>query len=270
MSVEHEEMPFDVLFVGGGPACLAGAVRLMQLARENHMELEIALIEKGAEIGAHAVSGAILNPIALRELIPDYADRGCPVEGRRQGGCLLFPDAGPALPDPLHSETDAQHGAPHHQPVAVHPVAGRRRGGDGGERLSGLTGKEVLYGQDGRRIAGVRTRGQGDRQGRKSQGQFRARDRSHGQGRFRRGARGSLMKEIAGRLGIFAGREPPGVRNIKEVIQLPEDHFFKGSRANDIHTHGIPPRDGPPGRLGFIYTDNRKPCQHPVQEDTRK
>ena len=68
MTVEHEEIPFDVLFVGGGPASLAGAIRLMQLARENQMELEVALIEKGAEIGAHAVSGAILNPIALEEL----------------------------------------------------------------------------------------------------------------------------------------------------------------------------------------------------------
>ena len=62
MSVERESIDFDVVFVGGGPASLAGAVRLMQLAREKNISIEVALIEKGADIGAHSVSGAILNP----------------------------------------------------------------------------------------------------------------------------------------------------------------------------------------------------------------
>jgi electron-transferring-flavoprotein dehydrogenase len=80
MNIEHEQIDFDILFVGGGPASLAGAIRLMQLARQKGINLEVAIIEKGAEIGSHALSGAVLNPIALKELIPDFLERGCPVE----------------------------------------------------------------------------------------------------------------------------------------------------------------------------------------------
>ena len=60
MSIERESIEFDVLFVGGGPASLAGAIKLMQLAKEKGKELEVALIEKGAEIGSHALSGAVM------------------------------------------------------------------------------------------------------------------------------------------------------------------------------------------------------------------
>jgi len=75
MDIEREKIEFDVLFVGGGPANLAGAIRLMQLAKEKNMTLEVALIEKGADVGSHALSGAILNPVALTELLPDYLSR---------------------------------------------------------------------------------------------------------------------------------------------------------------------------------------------------
>jgi len=80
MSIERESIEFDVLFVGGGPASLAGAIKLMQLAKEKGKELEVALIEKGAEIGSHALSGAVMNPIALKELFADYSEKGCPIE----------------------------------------------------------------------------------------------------------------------------------------------------------------------------------------------
>ena len=63
--IEREEIPFDVLFVGGGPASLAGAIRLSQLCTENNVEAEIGVIEKGAELGDHAISGAVLNTMAL-------------------------------------------------------------------------------------------------------------------------------------------------------------------------------------------------------------
>ena len=90
MTVQRENIPFDVLFVGGGPANLSGAIRLMTLANEKGMELEVALIEKGAEIGSHAVSGAILNPRALQELIPDYEDQGFPGETTVRGDAFVF------------------------------------------------------------------------------------------------------------------------------------------------------------------------------------
>ncbi len=82
--IERESMPVDVIFVGGGPACLAGALHLMGLIEkhnetapedEQFEEPMIGLIEKGSEIGSHAISGAVLDPRALTELIPDWRER---------------------------------------------------------------------------------------------------------------------------------------------------------------------------------------------------
>ncbi|MDK7178155.1 NAD(P)-binding protein, partial [Micrococcus luteus] len=76
---ERESMEFDVVIVGGGPAGLATAIRLKQLAAETDQDIEICVVEKGGEIGAHILSGAIMDPIALNELIPDWKERGAPL-----------------------------------------------------------------------------------------------------------------------------------------------------------------------------------------------
>ena len=90
MANEREQISFDVLFVGAGPANLAGAIRLMQAAKEKELELEVALIEKGAELGSHGISGAILNPVALQELMPDYMEKGCPIETTIGGDAFYY------------------------------------------------------------------------------------------------------------------------------------------------------------------------------------
>ena len=101
MTEERESIDFDVLFVGGGPASLAGAIKLMQLAKEKNLNLEVALIEKGAEIGSHALSGAVMDSRALEELMPDYADKGCPIEAPVRGDEFYFLTETSAMPVPF-------------------------------------------------------------------------------------------------------------------------------------------------------------------------
>jgi electron-transferring-flavoprotein dehydrogenase len=77
---QRDQLEVDVLFVGAGPASLAGAIRLGQLAKEAGRELEILVIEKAAEIGNHGISGLVLDPRAIGELLPDWRERGAPVD----------------------------------------------------------------------------------------------------------------------------------------------------------------------------------------------
>ena len=72
--MERESMEFDLVVVGGGPAGLATAIRFAQLALENEQEITVCLVEKGSEIGAHILSGAVVEPRALNELFPDWQE----------------------------------------------------------------------------------------------------------------------------------------------------------------------------------------------------
>jgi electron-transferring-flavoprotein dehydrogenase len=257
MNNEREQIAFDVLFVGGGPASLAGAIHLMNLAKNEGLELEVALIEKGDSIGSHAISGAVLNPIALKELIPDYRKAGCPIEKDVRGDefCFLTKTGQyriPVVPKYMHNE-------------GFHIISlskfvswlGSVAEGLGVNVFPGFAGKEVLYGDDNNTIIGVRTGDKGVGKDGVPKPNFEAGiDILAKATIFGEGPRGSLFQTIAGKMDILKGKMPQIFEvGIKEVIQLPEANYFSNSQGNDIHTFGYPLGLDTHGG-GFVYEMN--------------
>lgn len=251
----RESIEFDVLFVGGGPANLAGAIRLMQLAQEKGLELEVALIDKGASIGAHGVSGAVMNPIAVAELFPDYRNDGFPVEQivRGDGFFLLTKQRAirlPVVPRQMHNT-----GFPIVSLSRVCRWLGEKAEAMGVNIFSGFDGKSILFGKDEKTVDGVSTGDKGlDKTGSPKSNFEPGIDLKAKVTVLGEGARGSLVKSLSSRLPIRSGRIPELFETgIKEVIQLPEGHFFTTQNFNDLHTLGFPlGLMGTPGG-GFVY-----------------
>ncbi|MDI6688749.1 MAG: electron transfer flavoprotein-ubiquinone oxidoreductase [Desulfobacterales bacterium] len=254
MYIEHEKIDFDILFVGGGPASLAGAIRLMQLAKQKEINLDVAIIEKGAEIGSHALSGAVLNPVALKELIPDFLERGCPVEKtvREDEFYFLTKNRYYRLPyTPRYMQNKGFY--------IISLSRFTRWLAEIAEELGinifpGFAGKEVLYSPDNKSIIGIRTGDKGLDKAGKPKGNFEPGiDIMAKITVFGEGSKGSLMQNVAKKFDIFSGKMPQAFETgIKEVIQLPENNYFKTSKGNDIHTFGYPLGINTPGG-GFIY-----------------
>jgi len=261
MTVERESIDFDVLFVGGGPASLAGAIKLMQLAGEKNLNLEVALIEKGAEIGSHALSGAVMDPIALKELIPDYEAKGCPIEAIVRGDEFYFLTETsafpvPFVPKPMHNKGNFI--------ISLSRFVrwlGKLAEEMGVNIFPGFAGKEVLYADDQKTIIGVRTGDKGIGPDAQPKSNFEPGiDLKAKVTVFGEGARGSLFKEINQKLNIMEGKMPQVFETgIEEVIEVPEaTNYFKTSKGNDIHLMGYPIGLYTPGGA-FIYEmkDNR-------------
>lgn len=260
MTHTRERIDFDVLFVGAGPANLAGAVRLMQVAKEKNLDLDVALIEKGVDVGSHALSGAILNPVALAELLPDYKTLDCPIETdvRGDGFYLLTKNNRYSIPVvPKYMRNEGLH------VISLSKFVrwlAQQAEALGVNIFPGFAGQDVLLDANNNTVIGIRT---GDK-GLGPQGEAKPNfepgiDIMAKVTSFGEGAQGSLLRKLEKRCQIFDSEVPQTFETgIKEVIQLPEEHFFSGNPINDIHTLGYP-LDLSTHSGGFLYEmkDNR-------------
>lgn len=256
----REEMPLDVLFLGGGPANLAGAIHLSNMAQAKGLEMAIGLIEKGASIGAHSLSGAIMDPKALKELMADYEAKGCPIERSDCNDKFYYLTSNgkmsvPYTPSYMHND-------------GCHIISlskfthwlGEIADEMGIMVFPGFSGTEVLYGEDGKTVTGIATGDKGvDKDGKRKGTYEPGVDLTARVTVFGEGPRGSLVREVGKKLGIFSERMPQVFETaIKEVIALPEDNAFLSSPTTVVHTFGYPLGLDTKGG-GFLYKmkDNR-------------
>ena len=249
--VEREQIEMDVVFVGAGPANLAGALWLKKKAAEHDEfierglkqgnkigDLEIAIVEKGPFVGAHILSGAVMDPIAIRELMPDFLDQGCPVD------TVVTEDAAwyltetrfinaPIVPPPLKNKGKYI--------ISLSKMCEWL--GDKCEQIGinifpEFPASEVLYDQFDN-VIGVRTGDKGiDKDGKPKDNfepgvELLAKVTVLGEG-----ARGSLAKKVFGRLGLMGDKEPQVFSlGVKEIWEVPAGNFPEGKA---VHTLGFP------------------------------
>jgi electron-transferring-flavoprotein dehydrogenase len=251
---ERESMPYDVVIVGAGPAGLSAAIRLKQQAAEGGTEVSVCVLEKGSEVGAHILSGAVVDPRSLDELIPDWRDKGCPM-------------AETAVTDNQHwvLTRKKKFGLPHLITPGFMHNKGTYTGSLGNlcrwlagqaeelgvEIFPGFAAAEILYADDGT-VKGVATGDMGVAKDGSHKPDYQPGLELHAKYTFfSEGVRGHLTKQLIARFNLDADSQPQvyGL-GIKELWDIdPENHFL----GRVIHSQGWPLTETGSNGGGFLY-----------------
>ena len=245
---ERETLEVDVLIVGGGPAGLSAALRLAQLQKAKGGEaLSIAVIEKAPDAGRHQLSGALLDPSSLRDLIPDFESKGAPLGTPVDNDNIYFLTEGSKFRLPITPPPFQNHGNHIISLSQFTKWLAAQVEAEGIDLFWGFPGQHVLFDRDqsagvDRNVIGVRTGDRGIGKDGQPKGAFEPGADIHAKVTiFADGVRGHLTKQLYRELQIGAGAEPPQFAiGIKELWDIPKDRLKPGTV---IHTLGYPLRE---------------------------